>query len=123
MCLTCEDMNICEQCELQQQHSKVHAMAVIREPSLSPDEFIESQSQQAERRKKARAQEIISESLVKQESVEQTNSQYKAKYVNMSLKNNMVFKANDMIENVWTYKNTGVNKIPKGVRFVMVAGD
>lgn len=41
----------------------------------------------------------------------------------MSLKDNKVFKAGDVIENVWTYKNTGENKIPKGVKFVMVAGD
>lgn len=60
---------------------------------------------------------------MRQESVESSNSLYKAKYVNMSLKDNKVFKAGDVIENVWTYKNTGENKILKGVKFVMVAGD
>ena len=33
----------------------------------------------------------------------------------MSLKKNMVFKKGDEIENVWTFKNTGSIKIPKGL--------
>ena len=41
----------------------------------------------------------------------------------MSLKKNMVFKKGDDIENVWTFKNTGSVKIPRGIKFVMVAGD
>jgi hypothetical protein len=40
----------------------------------------------------------------------------------MSLKKNMVFKAGDDIENIWTFKNTGEVTIPKGTSFVMVAG-
>ena len=41
----------------------------------------------------------------------------------MSLKKNMVFKKGDDIENIWTFKNTSQGKIPKGTKFVMVAGD
>lgn len=124
MCLLCEEMNICEQCEVQTQHSRTHAMAVIHEPQLSPDELIESQRQLSDRRKAARAQEIISESLVRQESGSMdSSSQYKAKFESMSLKKNMVFKKGDDIENVWTFRNTGDNKIPKGTKFLMIAGD
>ena len=37
ICLTCENMNICENCELQQvQHSKIHAMIVVSVPELAP---------------------------------------------------------------------------------------
>lgn len=112
MCLICEEMNICEGCELQVQHSRTHAMAVILEPQLSPDDLIQSQAQLSERRKAARAQEIISESLVKQDSQMESNSQFQAKFQSMSLKKNFVFKQGDNIENVWTFRNTGSVKIP-----------
>ena len=99
-------------------------MAVIHEPQLSPDELIESQAQLSERRKAARAQEIISESLIRQDSGPViSKSPYQAKFHYMSLKKNMVFKKGDEIENVWTFKNTGNTRIPNGTKFLMVAGD
>lgn len=55
MCLTCEDLNVCERCELQFQHSRSHAMAVIHEPELSPVDFIQSQAEIAKRQKAIRA--------------------------------------------------------------------
>ena len=60
---------------------------------------------------------------MKQESATESQSQYMAKFNHQSLKKNCVFKANDEIENVWTFKNTGTVKIPQGLKFVLVAGD
>lgn len=59
----------------------------------------------AERRKAARAQELISLSLIKQDSIGDTSSLYSAKLINSSELQNMVFKAGDAVENVWTFKN------------------
>jgi len=41
----------------------------------------------------------------------------------MSLKRNGVFKNSDEIENIYTFKNTGMSKIPAGCRLLWVAGD
>lgn len=123
MSLSSEEMNICELCELQYQYSRTHAMVLIREPHLSPEELLQNQAQLSERRKAARAQEIISESLVRQETSIESKSHFQAKFHYMSLKKNMVFKKGDDIENIWTFKNTSQGKIPKGTKFVMVAGD
>ena len=98
-------------------------MVLIREPHLSPEELLQNQAQLSERRKAARAQEIISESLVRQETSIESKSHFQAKFHYMSLKKNMVFKKGDDIENIWTFKNTSQVKIPKGTKFVMVAGD
>lgn len=123
MCLTCENFNICEQCELQNQHSRTHAMALIHEPALEPNELIENQTMLLERQKVMRAQEMISQSLIKQDSVDQSKSNYSASLENTTLKGNFVTKAGENIRNVWTFKNTGSTKIPKGVKFVMTDGD
>lgn len=98
-------------------------MAVVCDPMLSPSDLIQNQAQRSERRKAARAQEMITQSLIKQDSQVASNSQYTAKKIQATLKENYVCKAGDDIDNIWTFKNTSSLKIPFGIKFVMVAGD
>ena len=74
-------------------------MAVIHEPKLSPDELLENQTLLSERRKAVRAQEIISQSLIKQDSTDHdSKSRHEAKFHYSSLKKNFVTKAGDNIQ-------------------------
>jgi len=45
-CVRCEDFNICEECELTQCHSAIHAMVQIKFPYQAP------QSDESEMKKK-----------------------------------------------------------------------
>jgi len=98
-------------------------MAVIHEPQLSPDELLESQAQLSQRRKAERAQEIISQSLINQPAGVESSSVFNAALQYMSLKKNAVFKGGDSIENVVTFKNQSLTKIPKNCRLVRISGD
>lgn len=98
-------------------------MVVIADPSIEVEDLIRGQQEESERRKKARAQELMTESLIRQESINETKSMHQAKLYQSTLKSNRVFKAGDDIENIWTFKNAGKHVIPEGTKFVMVAGD